>query len=334
MIEDVLITKEELELVPGYKNLEDNVNALLSQQKKTWDLCNEGYKSLQTVKIKNFGFDGFSIKVQFNHGRIISSSAKVDEKSINSRECFLCYNHLPEKQKGLLFQKRFLILCNPYPIFNKHFTIASTEHLPQLIEDTFDIPLDLSIELGENFTVFYNGPKCGASAPDHLHFQAGDKFFMPIDSEYEKIKTVLGEKIVENKELKIYAVDNYLRKFFSFESGDREILNRTFEKFYSIFEKVSVQGEEPMMNILFSYKNEKWIVIIFPRSKHRPSQYFEEGENNILISPAGVDLGGVLITPLEKDFNKLTKDIIINIYRQVTITTEYFEFIKKSLILE
>ena len=334
MIESALISKSDLAPYLKSNNLEGKIKALLSQQKKAWKLCADEYESLGSVELRNFEFNGFNIKVQFNPGRIISSSAKVDEISINSRKCFLCYNHLPKEQKGILYKKKYLILCNPYPIFNEHFTIANVEHLPQLIEDSFNIPLSLSRDLGKDYTVFYNGPKCGASAPDHLHFQAGNKFFMPIDSEYENIKTTLGEKITDNENLRVYAVDNYLRKFFSFESGSKEIIIKAFDKFYSIYEKVTAKGEEPMMNILFGYENEIWKVIVFPRSKHRPSYYFAKGDENILISPAGVDLGGVLITPLEKDFKKITKEIIADIYSQVTITTEYFEFMKKSLMSE
>jgi hypothetical protein len=330
MIERVLISRSELSHNLTSKDLGGKVKALLTQQKKAWNLCSNGYNSLSSVELRNFEFDGFNIKVQFNPGRIISSSAKVDEKSINNRACFLCYDHLPPEQKGILYENNFIILCNPYPIFNEHFTIVNIEHLPQLIEDTFNIPLNLSRDLGKNYTIFYNGPKCGASAPDHLHFQAGNKSFMPIDSEYENIKITLGEKIVDENDFRVYAVDNYLRKFFSIESGSIEILAKAFDTFYNIYEKVSAKGEEPMMNILFGYENETWKVIIFPRSKHRPSQYFAQGEENILISPAGVDLGGVLITPREKDFKRITKEIITDIYRQITITTEYFEFIKKS----
>ncbi len=331
MIEDKLIPDSDLNpFLPG-EDLADKTKALLLQQKTVWSLCSNGYKSLDSVEVRNFEFDGFNIKVQFNPGRIISSAAKVDDKSIKERKCFLCFNHLPEEQKGILYKNNYLILCNPFPIFNEHFTLPNVEHLPQLIDDSFSAFLDFSRDLGKYYTVFYNGPKCGASAPDHLHFQAGNKFFMPIDSEYENVIHTLGTPLIEGKNLQVFSVEGYLRKFISLESGNKYKIIRAFDILYSILEKISSKGEEPMMNILSFYENNKWRIIIFPRSRHRPSYYFAEGNENILLSPAGVDMGGTLITPLEKDFNKITNDHIADIFRQVTLSTEFFEYLKKSL---
>jgi hypothetical protein len=334
MIDKVLISEGDLNPYLKTRSLPGKLDALQEQQKETWQFCSNGYMSLETCQIKVFEFKDFIIKVQYNPARIISTSAGVDSKSINDRKCFLCYANLPEGQKGIGYKNNYLILCNPFPIFNKHFTVPSIEHLPQLIEDSFSKLLSLSKDLGKDYSVFYNGPKCGASAPDHLHFQIGNSFYMPIDSEYEIIKLKLGTKLIEKKDLGIYAVDNYLRRFFAFESNNKETLLNTFEIFYSLLEKISMTEEEPMMNILCRYEDEKWRIIIFPRSMHRPSYYFSKGEDNVLISPASVDLGGILITPLEKDFIKINKDLIVDIYNQVTISTEYFEFIKMSLIKE
>jgi hypothetical protein len=331
MIEDKLISDSDLNPFLSGEDLADKTKALLMQQKTIWPLCSNGYKSLDSVEVRNFEFDGFNIKVQFNPGRIISSAAKVDDKSIKERKCFLCFNHLPEEQKGILYKNNYLILCNPFPIFNEHFTLPNVEHLPQLIDDSFSVFLDFSRDLGKYYTVFYNGPKCGASAPDHLHFQAGNKFFMPIDSEYENIISTLGIPLIEGKNLRVSAVEGYLRKFISLESENKYKIIKAFDVLYGILEKISSKGEEPMMNILSFYENNKWRVIIFPRSRHRPSYYFAEGDENILLSPAGVDMGGTLITPLEKDFNKITKDQVIDIFRQVTLSTEFYEYLKKSL---
>jgi len=331
MIENKLIPDIDLKPFLTGDDLADKTKALLMQQKQVWPLCSNGYKSLDSVEVRKFEYDGFNIKVQFNPGRIISSAAKVDEKSIKERKCFLCFNHLPEEQKGVLYKNNYLILCNPFPIFNEHFTLPNVEHLPQLIDDSFFTLLDFSKDLGKYYTVFYNGPKCGASAPDHLHFQAGNKFFMPIDSEYESVITSFGTPLIEGKHLQVFSVEGYLRRFISIESANKEKIIKAFDVFYSILEKISSRGEEPMMNILSFYENNKWRVLIFPRSRHRPSYYFAEGDDNILLSPAGVDMGGTLITPLEKDFNKITKDQIADIFRQVTLSTEFFEYLKKSL---
>lgn len=334
MIEDIIIPETELKPYLSGDDLASRTKALLAQQKQAWELLRKGYESLGSVEVRDFEFDGFNIKVQFNPGRITSSAAKVDEKSIKERKCFLCFNNLPPEQRGILDGNNYLVLCNPFPIFNEHYTLPNVEHLPQEIQDSFSKMLSFSKDLAKYYTVFYNGPKCGASAPDHLHFQAGEKYFMPIDKEYDEIKERFGTKIVDNSDVKIYAVDKYLRKFFSFESSDKEAVIAAFNKFYNLFSKISPAGEEPMMNLLSSYDDNKWRVQVFPRAKHRPSYYFATGEENILLSPASVDMGGVLITPLEKDFMKITKENIIDIFRQVTLSTEYFEYIKQGIAVQ
>lgn len=333
MITTKLIQEIELDkYLNGERDLASKAKALLAQQKEVWDLCANGYRSLDSIQVRKFEFDGFYVKVQFNPGRITSSAAKVDEKSIKERKCFLCYNHLPEAQKGILYRENYLLLCNPFPIFNEHFTVPHVEHIPQSIEESFDKMLEIAKDLGRYYTVFYNGPKCGASAPDHLHFQAGNKSFMPIDAEYQALTDSFGEVLLENEEIKIVAVEKYLSKFFALESNNEGALVNAFDNFINSFAKVSSPSEEPMMNVLVSYQDEKWRVMVFPRAKHRPSCFFAEGDENILISPASVDMGGVLITPLEKDFDKITKDDVINIFKEVTLSTEFFEFLKSSFV--
>lgn len=331
MIENTLINHTELEPFLTGEDLASRAKALLAQQKQNWPLLTGGYKSLETVQTRTFHFDNCTIKVQFNPGRIVSSSAKVDEKSIKERKCFLCYKNLPNEQRGILYGSSYIVLCNPFPIFPEHFTLPNVEHLPQLIDDSISEMLNFSRDLQKYYTVFYNGPKCGASAPDHLHFQAGDKGFMPIDSEYNDIKLKYGEELFSSENLSVYAVDKYLRRFFSFESANKESVLKAFDLFYSVLEKIYPAGEEPMMNVLSSYEDNKWRVVVFPRAKHRPSYYFAEGDENILLSPASVDMGGVLITPLEKDFVKITHDNITDIFRQVTMINEYFEYAKITL---
>lgn len=331
MIQAKLISTEELKRYGKIDNFADKAKSLLGHQKENWSLCGKNYSDLNNVEVKSFDFDNFSVKVQFNPGRIVSSSAKVDSKSIAERKCFLCPANLPDEQKAILFNSSYAILVNPFPIFHEHFTLPRIDHLQQNIIDNFESMLDYSKELGKYYTVFYNGPKCGASAPDHMHYQAGNKGFMPIDAEYELIISKSGTVVFEENDLKIYSVENYLRRFLSIESTSRERIIVFFEKFYSIYEKISHE-EEPMMNIISSYEEGKWRVIIFPRQKHRPSQYFSEGDGKILLSPASVDLGGVCITPREEDFKKITADDIIDIYRQVGATKEYFEYFIKEIM--
>ena len=329
MAKKVLIENKLIEKLVGKGNFAEAARRLLENQKRSWELLSGGYKSLSTVKIKSIDFDEYTLNIQFNPGRFISSSAKVDEKSISERECFLCIENLPKEQKGILYNKKFIILCNPHPIFPEHFTIVSIEHIPQRINGAFNDLLLLSKALSEYYTVVYNGPKCGASAPDHLHFQAGTKFFMPVDTQFHQIMIRYGETLFNKQDILVQGVDDGLRRFISFESTDRSLLNEVFKIFYDQYEMINPGADEPMMNILSFYTEDSgWRVIIFLRAKHRSTHYFKEGEERILLSLAAVDLGGVCITPFEKDFNKVDKQLLREIFQEVTLGKEKFNKLK------
>ena len=332
MIEKVVIKNPQIEEMISNADFAEGAKQLLVSQKQTWKQLSEGYDSLKEVRTKSFQFDGFKMKVQFNPGRYISTSAKVDRESINERKCFLCPANLPPEQKGILCEEEYLILGNPYPIFPEHFTIPNVNHISQQIKNNFSLMLKLTKDLSKHYVVLYNGPKCGASAPDHFHFQAGTKNFMLIEDDFHQIKNEYGELLLEDNEDTIYAVDDRLRKFISIESTDSDRLSYYFDKFYEICNSVLGTNEEPMMNIITSFEEEfGWQVIIFLREKHRSSHYFAEGEDKILLSPASVDLGGVCITPLEKDFESITKEKLTEILSEVSISKNKFELIKKKI---
>ena len=330
-MDHVIISESDLAPLCSGDDLASKAQGLLLQQKGSWELLRDGYLSLETVETRIFEFDGFTIRVQFNPGRLTSSSAKVDEKSIRERTCFLCPNNFPLEQRGILYKDEYLTLCNPFPIFPEHFTISHKEHRPQQILSSFEALLSLSKEMRKHYAVFYNGPRCGASAPDHMHFQAGDKFFMPLDSEYDSVKENLGERLVDGELLRAYSVERYLRRFVSLESSDRRSLVRAFEFLYGSFQGVVKDGEEPMMNILSFYDHDEWRIVLFPRAKHRPSFFYEEGEGRILLSPAAVDLGGVCITPLQRDFERITKENIVEMFSEVSLSAEAFGYLKRRL---
>lgn len=290
---------------------------LLREQLNEWNLAKTNFEALKNVKTKEFQFDGFAVRVQFNPARIQSSAAKVDAESIRERKCFLCPANLPKEQRGIPFGKKYRILVNPYPIFPEHFTIPACEHTDQLIAGRYGDMLDLAKSL-DGYILFYNGPKCGASAPDHAHFQAGIKGFLPIENELD---SHAKETIYETGGITVSALRNYGRNGFLTEASDRRKAIGFFDRLCSLLE--TAEGDkEPMMNILTWYDNGKWSSVIFPRKKHRPDRFYSEAEDNLLISPASVDLGGVFITPLEKDFDKITSGDISAILKEVVIDNE------------
>lgn len=310
-------------------DLPEKAERLFEHQLNNWKLASDGYRSLTSVQVKQFEFDNFTIEAHFNPGRIISSSAKVDAKSIEARPCFLCTNNLPVEQKAVKIINDYFLLVNPFPIFSKHFTIPSVNHFPQAIENEIGNMLIISSMLGKDNSVFYNGPRCGASAPDHIHFQAGNFGFMKIDEEYKDILNTYGRIIYEDDEQVTTAITGCLRNFISIESNNISKITAEFKRIYNVLNK-DQSNFEPMMNIISSY-NDNWRLLVFPRSRHRPSYFFEEGENKLLISPAAVDLGGVFIFPREEDFNKITKELIIDIFRQVTLSDDEFKYLSDKL---
>jgi hypothetical protein len=330
MIDKVIISADELDKFTEGDTIADKAKGLLKQQMTSWKLLSDNYEQLNNVKVKEFDFDGFIVKVQFNPARITSSSAKVDAKSIKERKCFLCVENLPEQQRGIEFND-YTILCNPFPIFPEHFTIPKVSHTPQKLLGNFAAMLNLAKALSRHYSVFYNGPKCGASAPDHMHFQAGTKFFMPIESDYENFIAENKSIIFAENDYSLFTINSYLRNIIVIESPVKSKVIELFKNFYSAYEELSGNSEEPMMNVIASFENDVWKVFIIPREKHRPDYYFAEGEDNILLSPASVDIGGVCITPLEKDFIKITKENIESIFKQICLPDEKFELLVKNL---
>jgi hypothetical protein len=309
-------------------SLQERASALFEDQKTSWPLLGANWEKLGEAQVRQFEFNDFVIRVQCNPRRITSSAAKVDKASIEKRACFLCKENRPPEELNVWFGEEYEILCNPFPIFREHFTIARADHTPQVIESEFGAFLELSKALPD-LAIFYNAPNCGASAPDHMHFQAGNRGFMPIEEEMEALKGRYGAELLDNCSLKVTAVNDGLRRFYVLESDSKEHLENIGAVFFQILRELQ-QGEEAMINML-SYYDKGWQVLIFPRNKHRPWQYFEEGEKNILLSPASVDMGGTLITPLEKDFQKITREDIEDIFSQVGFSPSNFDRMNRHI---
>ena len=322
-IERLLLSDREIHLRGG-SDLAARAHILLRQQKETWPLLRAGYEGLAGVQTRTLELDGFTVRVQWNPARIVSSSAKVDDDSIRRRKCFLCAANLPDEQRGILFANSHIVLCNPFPIFQEHFTIPHATHTLQRIGPSFGTMLDLARAMQKRYMLTYNGPKSGASAPDHLHFQAGEKGFLPIEKEFARCVDE-GEVLADTKTIRVVAVDAGLRRYIVLRSGERDSLISSLRVVESAFAGATGEKEEPMMNILAWFDWEAWTVLIFPRAKHRPSMYFAQGEEKILISPAATDCGGVLTTPLEKDFHRLTADVIREIFGEIFLPGGTFQ---------
>ncbi len=306
--------------------MNETINQLLTSQLATWETAGNNYAALAGVRVKELNVHGITYKVQFNPARIVSSGAKVDAKTISERKCFLCSANLPPQQKGITFGGHYTILVNPFPIFPRHLTIPDVEHTPQRIARRFGDMLDLAQALTD-YTIFYNGPRCGASAPDHAHFQAGNRGFMPIEKEWRR---QIAGKIADYGETSLWYLNDAPRSTFVIESSSKEETEALFHLIcHTLF--VPDGEEEPMLNLLALYDAPRWTIFIFPRAKHRPACYTAEGEARLLSSPASVDLGGAFITPVEKDFLKITADDIAQILSEVCLSPATFQQVRQRI---
>ena len=290
---------------------------LLTEQKKTWADLRLGYESLKNVRERDLPYRGFSVRLQCNPGRIKSSTAAVDRKNAREHRCFLCMDNLPESQKGILYRSEYLILCNPMPVFSSHFTISHLYHRLQAIAEHIETFLQLMADLGSGWTVVYNGPKCGASAPDHLHFQVAPSGQMPIEKEILEENRLSLMTQVDG--VLLYRVRDLGREATLMEGDKPEALRAVFNGYLNALKKVLFIEEEPMINIAGFYEERKWRLVIFPRRKHRPDAFFREGDARVVVSPGVIDMGGLLVTPVEKDFNRLDAATVEDIYGEVSL---------------
>lgn len=303
----------------------DKISEFFNQQLQVWDTARNNFAALANVKVKEFDVAGSKVKVQFNPARIVSSAAKVDAKSLKERKCFLCAANRPDVQDGIAW-KNYTILINPFPIFPRHLTIPCNDHVDQRIGGRIADMMNLAQEL-EGYTLFYNGPKCGASAPDHMHFQAGNRGFMPVEEEVEKAKK---EVIVKSGNAELSLVTGTSHPYFLIRTIAVENGQRAFNM---VYEQLEIpEGEpEPMLNVLCWYEAGMWNILVFPRKKHRPACYFAEGDDNLLISPASVDMGNVFITPLEKDFDKISAADIKQIFDECCLNEDELKTIANKI---
>jgi hypothetical protein len=268
------------------------------------------------VEYRSLQARGSGVLAQFNPQRIVSTAAKVDAATIKQRPCFLCAENLPPEERGIAFGADFVALYNPFPVLPRHLVITARRHIPQTIEGNFGTLLDLALDLGGEFFVVYNGAACGASAPDHLHFQACERKSLPIIREIEtwERQDLSNDSGVETFTPKDYRVNALIAR-----GNDRAALIGWFDRALQRLAEVTGAEAEPMINLIVMRNGARWTVIVFPRGKHRPNRYFAEGDAKLTVSPAAIDLAGILVVPQPDHFAKITSRDVEEIYAEVTL---------------
>ena len=305
---------------------DSSISRFFNRQLEMWEDARHRFRDLKHVEVRQLSDQ---LKVQFNPARIVSTGAKIDKHTLGERPCFLCERNRPKEQMTKQIDDHFQLLVNPFPILPVHFTIPATKHQPQSIYRHYG-EMHRLLSLHSELMVFYNGPKCGASAPDHLHFQAGTSGVLPLQTNWQRLSRNLTDVISLNDEEKISVLRDFLVPAFVIisksEDSDEELFHR-------LYRSMPMRGDEsePMMNIIAWRKGDEFISVVIPREKHRPDAYFAEGEAQMMVSPGALDMAGLIITPREEDFSKINLDKATALLRECGISTEKTEAIVSNL---
>ena len=296
---------------------DSSISRFFNRQLEVWADARHRFRDLKHVETRQLSDQ---LKLQWNPARIVSTGAKIDKKTLGERPCFLCDKNRPKEQMSKQIDEKFHLLVNPFPILPVHFTIPARKHQPQLIYKNYG-EMHRFISLHSDLMVFYNGPKCGASAPDHLHFQAGTNGILPLQTNWQRLSRNLTDVISLNDEEKISVVRDFLVPAFVIISKSAESDEALFRRLYKAMPQRGDETE-PMMNIISWRKGEEFISVVIPREKHRPEAYFAEGDAQFVVSPGALDMSGLIITPREDDFRKLTEEKALSLLQECGVSEE------------
>ena len=315
-----------------------NHNTFFNEQLAAWPATFQRYEALSKVKTRELkdACSAVVLKAQFNPARIVSTGAKIDKASIAKRPCFLCKANRPAEQMtmpinggaGSTPDFGLSLLVNPFPILPEHFTLPSINHQLQHI---MSAPVAIHEVLNQcpDLLVFYNGPKCGASCPDHLHLQAGTSGIVPLQTYWQKLtKELLYSEEKDGKEGTVSLVTDYACPAIAIRSGSVDSYKRLFDIVYNAL-PMQADDTEPMMNILAWRDGETTLTVVIPRKKHRPDCYGDEG---YIISPGALDMAGLIITPRQADFESITPQDATGILREVCLDGMEMQTVCKAIM--
>ena len=314
--------------------INSSLQIFFNQQLDKWDEVRKRYNELSKTETRELTEGNFTIKIQWNPARMVSTGAKLDAKTLAKRPCFLCQKNRPEQQIKISIGN-YEILVNPFPIMPNHFTIPSLEHTPQSVLNSYGMMHELLQEYKE-LMVFYNGPQCGASAPDHSHLQAGTNGLLPLQRAWDQLSEDLTEIVKLNEEEGIYIINKYPCSALLIKSHTKENDEKLFKLLYNSLIILSVDDQEPPMNIVAWRNGEQYQAVVFPRSKRRPECFNAQGEQQYMITPGALEMSGLMVTPRQEDFKRITSEKAFDILREVSIDKnnllKVVEHLKKSSI--
>ena len=268
---------------------------------------------LEHLRRKELAFGEQRVIVQVNPARRRSVLAKTDAKAVAGRACFLCPENMPAEERGVAFDD-LVVLPNPFPILPLHVTIAGREHRPQSLASRVGTFLELAKELGPDMAALYNGPQCGASAPDHFHFQAASAEGIPILSQ---LPETASDRLVTSHA-------SFGRNMLIFSGVDANDVQAGIERSIDMLRDDRSTADEPMLNLIARFRAGRYTAVLFARAAHRPACFFSAGADQLAISPAVLEMGGILVTTELEHFDRVTTEVARAIYEEVSIGSAQF----------
>jgi len=333
-----LLETHDRDSVRPAEALSDRVDDLIIHQRQNWPLLSDGYRGLAAVKTRRLespDMPGSYVLVQHNPARIRSTAAAVDRASIESRKCFLCPENLPPEEVGLEYSSEFVVACNPFPVLDRHLSIIHRRHIEQVLDGYVEALVELARDLGSSYLVLYNGPRCGASAPDHLHLQACSRAVLPIEASLGRLHPVrcraATTEAVNEGGLIVGVLEDFGRNLIVLRGRTTPDLAGAIEQLLINFADATGSDTEPMVNLIVTHERGLWTVYLFPRARHRPASFFAEGDQQIMISPGAIDMAGVIVAPREEDFEKVGAKEALGIFTEVSASKQLVRELAESL---
>lgn len=300
------------------------LNKFIKDQLSVWQLASSNFRALKTALSREVDVFGLKCRIQYNPRRVISSTADTSPAAIASRKCFLCADNRPKEQFHIGFEGRkgrnYHIQINPYPIFRGHLVIVRDEHIPQEIWHHFPDMLDFAVRY-KDYLVFYNGPSSGASAPDHLHFQAIPKHNLPLEEVVDEFLDHPGEPLATVKDASLYKFDGYARGVFALKATTSKSLAKLFYRLLDCTDRGKGE-EEPMFNLYAYVKNGEYRTIVVMRSAKRSHHFYSEGADHLTISPGAADIAGLFVAPFREDYDKADTALLEELLSEVCISED------------
>ena len=299
------------------------------RQLRLWPETRDRYRELTHVETRELNVGSSTFEVQFNPARIRSTGATISKEAVAARPCFLCKANRPQVQMTKIQNADYELLVNPYPILPMHFTIPMRRHQPQQIRGMYGEMIQL-LKNYPDLMVFYNGPMCGASAPDHAHLQAGTSGILPLQREWQRLSRNLTEVARRGEDATLSVIEDYPCAALAIRSRSRRGSERMFATLYHALPKVPDQTE-PMLNVVAWRADDEYVSVVFPRRKHRPDCYYKDNDEKLLVSPGALDMSGLIITPRREDFERITPEQALAILSECALSVENMEALKERL---